>query len=51
MTDLENLIHQYLKSTGNNLTSQRHVGLKVLLEATGHLTVEEICHGAQRHFA
>lgn len=46
--DEKEVFHRHLKSTGNNITSQREVILKVFLEASGHMTAGEICQRAAR---
>lgn len=47
VTEEKEVFHRHLKSTGNKITSQRDVILKVFLEAGGHLTAEEIYHRAR----
>lgn len=40
--DVQEIFHRHLKNTGNKITAQRDLILKVFLEARGHLTAEEI---------
>jgi Fur family transcriptional regulator, ferric uptake regulator len=47
MKEEEEVFHRHLKSTGNKITSQRDAILKVFLEASGHLTAQEIYQRAR----
>jgi Fur family ferric uptake transcriptional regulator len=47
MTEEKEVFHRRLKDAGAKVTSQRDLILKVFLEASGHLTAEEIYQRAR----
>ena len=47
MAEMNEIFHRHLKSTGNKITSQRNLILKVFLGAEGHVSAEEVYQRAK----